>query len=333
MTQENGYHISTRTGLAGKCDATVRKCQFKDATHYSSLEEAKAEANRIQAQKAVDKALHTNRKPIRVEVEETPLPLPQVIGEIDLTYADNSFYVTVLETEHDYDTCSAVVGAEYAEPCRDVRITDSKFSSPGSVNIDNVLQRLTYRNSPVTPRLREIAEELGLDHTDAYYIKVEGGYYGDETEVHLLPEKAEALYREYCKEEGARDPDGVLDYVRSKGYATAGLTPIEAIRHQLNAENLGRKHPLVEKAAHVHVMSVRLNQVKVPNQKYYEKIAARKIQSGTNGKEIAGVLVLKGREYHLVDGYHRHKEASKQNENTKFNYIILSETDYIPRVR
>lgn len=130
----------------------------------------------------------------------------------------------------------------------------------------------------------------------------------------------------YYSLKNATDKDGVLDYVRSKGVDTSGMRPINALKAQLDYENNGRKHSLVERSSNVTVDYIARDKIHMGAVGRYDAVEPRVPQGYAN--VIHGIVVYNEQQdvYYLVDGYHRTKWNDIHGLNkTKGKYIILSE--------
>lgn len=164
-------------------------------------------------------------------------------------------------------------------------------------------------------------DELHMDSPDSYYIRGESGYYGEE--ISITTEEIGALKRWYYKENNARDYNGVLDYVRSKGVDTSGKEPLQAIKEQLAFENNGKLLQAVKDARYVGTTNLTFKQVKTDETKMAQTAVpeASDMLKNKTAKEFSGVVVRDGKDYVLVDGYKRTKALQGTRKNGE--YIVL----------
>lgn len=164
-------------------------------------------------------------------------------------------------------------------------------------------------------------DELHMDSPESYYIRGEAGYYGEE--ISITAEDIGALKRWYYKENNARDYNGVLDYVRSKGVDTSGKEPVQAIKDQLAFENNGKLLQAVKDARYVGIKNLTFKQVKANEKRMAQTVVPEEsaVVKNKTAKEFAGVVVRDGKEYFLVDGYKRTKTL--QGTRKDGEYIVL----------
>ncbi len=132
----------------------------------------------------------------------------------------------------------------------------------------------------------------------------------------------------YYEQPNAIDELGLLEYTRGKGFATAGYSPISAIKAQLAAENGGKKLTKVERTDYVKVVGIDLKNVIIPNPKHYEEVDAKAPTTpyrGSKAPVVLGVVVEQNGKYVLVDGYHRTKWINSQDKKKRRGtYIVLT---------
>lgn len=202
-----------------------------------------------------------------------------------------------------------------------------------SVDLPKLLAFLfSARVADIPAELLALGEELRLDASTDWTIRV-GGYYDDEYYVTFDWSRAAdvdlRLSRWYWSLPNAVDRDGVLAYCRSKGLDTTGLEPLAAIKQQLAQENPGRSSVRVERAVGVQVQRLHLGELTY-NAERLASIKARPVKRPENLLEvvpkIAGVAVQvssePGRQFLMVDGYHRMRDLRNQGKRVG-NFIIL----------
>lgn len=322
------YHISPKTNKANKCSATKRACRYGNSKHYASLQEAEAASKGQQLKATIRKELTKKKQPVIVEY--SPLNEPNV--SMDLQWHGG--------LEGDYEGYGHEFGYECtSDPddyCRDQVYFGLTMAQNDNVDVKAILSTMFRTKKEDLPsELIDYAESLGLSSSDAYEATATWGYYGQEYDIYLKEEKQKALKDWYFSRSNARDEGGVLDYCRSKGLPTAGLTPLEAIKKQLADENNGLAHPKVEEAYSVEVADLTLGTIVTGNADHYSRIDPRPAESFTNGEIIMGVLIVPKSSYKwwdrnirvnegfLVDGYHRLKHA-RNNQRRKGKFIILN---------
>lgn len=228
--------------------------------------------------------------------------------------------------EYDYDSyeCSGCYGCDTGEDyCRGAEYSGLELTSVDSSK--TLASLLSCSVSDLSPSDIEFAHDVGLDNTNSYDIEGQGGYYGQEVRVTVEGEQMKRIQAWYFKKENANDAHGILAYCRSKGLATQGLSPLEAIKMQLKVENNWMVNPVVERAKSVSVEHVKLSAVKIPQAAHFEKALPRPIKPLTEeSKEITGVLVRKNGSFKLVDGYHRLKSAQESKHINLGEFIVLS---------
>jgi hypothetical protein len=206
--------------------------------------------------------------------------------------------------------------SEYGEPTEhSLKTYLSLFEQPTTENaILYMLGKDETHNLPdeLTNLAQENKEVLELDAPDS-------------TAAYMLSKVQEW----YWKQPNAVDSQGILEYVRSKGTETQGLTPLQAIKRQLDEENelifkLGaHRNRALYNATHVEQKTVKLDEIIVRGASRLNEVEARIPQSYDNKPGIAGILVKTGDTYKLMDGYHRMKYLKIQNRK-QANYIVLS---------
>lgn len=206
--------------------------------------------------------------------------------------------------------------------------------SDEGINIDSVFRaifdiqynRETRQWDPIPDDLIEEATQVGeLDNPNSYTIETENDYYGQTVKISLNPENIEALETWYYSKNNADDPSGILGYVRSKGIPTTGLTPLEAIKLQLKTENRGRANPFVDDAKNIYPKKVNFKKIDIGNPIHLDSVDPYPTEPNGSARAYNGILAKNGRRYRLIDGYHRYKNATI-NQETEGTFLILSDT-------
>lgn len=236
--------------------------------------------------------------------------------------------------EYDYDdySCYGCYGCESGDDyCRGsqfegLRITEVNLDAVARYIIGDLTGRSRYDNSMSPALVANVSsrlEELGIANPDAWEIYGEPDYYGDNAAAELLHK--DSIYKEVTElllqHSDNEDADGIYKYCRSKGQVTTGLTPLEAIRAQLSAENGNKYSKHVYEAARVYTQRIELDKIHIGAKKHFATCDPRKMLA-SQGKLIAGVLAKVGNEYHMVDGYHRLKWLT-ENQRKSATYIVL----------
>lgn len=253
---------------------------------------------------------------------------PSKVQVTKLSLPNDAYHLPV-EYDYDHYGCSGSICnyRDYDDYCRDAEYEGLRIDR-GSLNPRAVLAYLYKVNPEDIPDslVTKATNELDLDSEDGYEVYASGGYYGDEAHVDFAyPDTAlKTLKRYYYELPDAKDEAGVLQYVRGKGVDTAGLTPIEAIKKQLNDENHGKTHQLVERSNTVTAKKVNFDQVEIPQKKHFDAVEPRPVVAPENVDAVCGVLVQTGEyRYRLVDGYHRMKHKTLANGKTG-KFIVLT---------
>lgn len=292
MSKTGKFHISDSNKVVA-CDATKRACPKKN---FNSRQEAVAE-------------LHRREK---IAQSSTPFVQPGFGG---------SYYAGV---EYDYDYYGR---SEWSDPDDPYSVYEGLHLK--SVDAYSAVAGLIQCQGELPDELQKMIEDNNWNDISEWDIEAENDYYGQS--VLVVPPRGmeEKLTQWYWNLPNADDGAGVLRYVRAKGVDTSGLTPVEAIKKQLAAENNGIEHPLLEKVNNASVTSVRLRDVVIPNREWFDKVEPRSVKAGGDSYPVTGVVVFVRNQYVLIDGYHRTKDVFKKSENSRVSpycdYIILHE--------
>lgn len=172
--------------------------------------------------------------------------------------------------------------------------------------------------------LFDLADAIPLSDPSMYDLYGENDYYGETMTAELSPSANNKLLDWYWTQSNAKDSNGVLAYCRSKGFATTGLNPLDAIKSQLAQENPGRRNSKVDKATRVARENLKLSQVVVPQKARLASVTPVEAKPAVrNTASIIGILYKDANGYSLVDGYHRFKGASAGSERDG-NFLVLS---------
>lgn len=296
----------------------------KDSGDAKDVAVAKAAKERRQKMIAAYKAVH-----IKPAVDEAPaLPIVAITPLKEPMLHHN---MHIYGVEYDYDhygctgyTCGTEDGDGY---CRDAEYENLRVQD-GPVNTRAVLAQIfRCREDDVPDDLIHYAEdELSLNDRESYEVEGSRGYYGEEAETTIVNEAnvREKLTEYYRNRPDANDDAGILPYLRGKGLSTAGLTPVEAVKNHLRAENRGIIVNYVERTNHVSKSRLKLSSVKVPQQKHFAQVEPRKPVAPNGVEKVCGIVVKKDNAFFLVDGYHRLKHETSV-EATHGTFIVLSE--------
>lgn len=256
--------------------------------------------------------------PVLPEVSTTPLKEPMIF---------NNMHMYSVEYDYDHYGCTGYTcGSEYGDGyCRDAEYEGLRISDE-PINTRAVLGQIFRASEADIPDdLVHFAEdELALNDKESYEVESTRGYYGDEAETTLVDEAnvREKLTEYYRNLPNANDEAGILPYLRGKGLATAGLTPVEAVKKHLRAENRGTIVNYVENANHVSSSRLKLTSVRIPQQKHFADIEPREPIAPEGVEKFCGIVVKKDNAYFLVDGYHRLKYETSREASTG-NFLVL----------
>lgn len=197
---------------------------------------------------------------------------------------------------------------------------DEEELTKSIMNLDNVSNEEKKQNFN---ELREILRTAGAFEPENYFGYTRG--YDDNSKIYIKPKNDQLQKRieqEYYKKPNAKDDKGILEYVRSKGQETEGLSPVEAIKKQLTNENNGRRSSLVDNATGASKATLKIRDIKIGAKEHYENVKPLPMESNNTADKIAGVVVRTGTTYRLVDGYHRTKNLMN-NKRILSQYIVL----------
>jgi len=251
---------------------------------------------------------------------------PIIVPKADLQEPMNESWGNVssyVDYEYDGYYCDGCYGCETGDDyCRGSVYEGLRITSVSS-HAMLAMMMSARSDASITTELLDYAEEVGLNDPANYEIYGVPDYYGQTVQVDLNESVVDSLKEWIYREPNAEDRNGILGYIRSKGVETTGLSPLEAIKKELNLENKGKVNPYVDKATKVSVKLMDINKITVPNPQHYERVEPLAPVPAIPSKDFLGVLIKQGESYILVDGYHRLKDA-KNNNKRKGHYIILS---------
>ena len=131
----------------------------------------------------------------------------------------------------------------------------------------------------------------------------------------------EAVQKWYYSQPNARDSMNALAHVREKGFETAGLAPIDAVKKLLREEN-DKILPYVENTTLMYPARINFKSIKV-NKGYLDSVDPREPKSEAPKTKYDGVLFRdKDGTYRLLDGYHRMK-WNKEHDKKTGQFLIL----------
>lgn len=233
-----------------------------------------------------------------------------------------------VEYEYDHYGCTGYrcgQSDDYDDYCRDAEYENIRIEGP--VDARGVLAEIFgVKTENVPQELVTLAEnELSLDEADSYEVEVSNGYYGEEAKVVLSePETVtQRLLEYYFSRKDAIDTGNILPYLRGKGFQTAGLTPLDAVKSHLREENKGKIVDYVENATSVCRKTLSISEVKIAQLRHFENVEPRSLTVPKGAVKTCGVVVQRGKEYVLVDGYHRVKYQKAKGVKTS-SFIVLS---------
>jgi len=268
----------------------------------------------VAVKKQLDEAKALQSAPQPIVVKKDILLAPY--GHAKRTYG--------VEYEYDAYGCDGCYGCDTGEDyCRGSRYEGLRVETP--VDIRRVLSHVfNCAEKDVPDDAVTFGESIGLDGEDAWYVYGVADYYGETVETEMEQYVFDQLREWYYQRDNAEDAFGIYGYVRSKGQVTTGLSPLDALKAQLTAENKGRKISAVEEAKSFRVESLLFDTIHVPHEARYKKIEPRLAKSKINAKAYVGVVARdrQTNSYTLIDGYHRLKSV-KESSLRKGEFIIL----------
>lgn len=322
------YHVSTKTHKVGECHATKRKCRY--GTHYSNEAAAQTAADRSAIAQTRNE-LEKRNQPAPITTPATNLKEPGNVvslyfegDEAGDHYTNDTHYAV----HYTYDYYGRPWGSGWDDDNFDM-VRDNVYEGlqVDKVNVRNVLANIYRCNADDIPEtLVEKAKELKWDDPESYDVWGEGGYYGEEVAEEIPADMGKKAREMYWELPNANDREGILNYVRGKGFDTTGKTPVQAILAQLKTEThlSSRAHKL--KATKATVGNVKIANIIVPQGARWNQASAVKPETTLpGGKNIVGVLYKDERSnYYLMDGYSRTKYQMDALNRKTGDYIILS---------
>lgn len=330
------YHVNPSTGRAGQCKA-MSNCPFGDleTDHYLTKEEANV---------AYESSMTNQTVPKRVKKNSNKLVNPILISPSKMKLRSGTNMLYFVEYDYDGYHCSDPYECSNGDDyCRDsvyegLRITQWTPSEGLDAYVKGKLG--LQERDPIPKKLKDkLKSYYNIDDiVDDFYIRGEPGYYGEEVEIDG-PESLEREIKDYYYSlPNAIDPNGILPYLRGKGFDTTNKRPLQAIKESLRVENGGRISKRVESAKSFKTASIGVRNIIRPSksQSSHAKNNPRPLtpEPATGNKdEIAGVVFKRDHgKYELIDGYHRTATLDALNTTGKKRgkYIILSASENKP---
>lgn len=321
------YHLKDN-GEPGECNAGPGRCPKKNSDgslqeHYNTPEEATKAFEKANKEKVSTSLSKNSKKTPEPIILEPARPMRKFIHISDLV-------------DYDFDDtqCADPDGCAEDIICRDreyVGLHTSGWLSDNPIeeHARNVLN--LPHDEPLPDEVKSIISRYDEDELlDEVEIYTDPGYYGDEIEMDLDDSGINGeLEKYYWDQPNANDDDGVMSYLRGKGFDTSGLTPREAIEESLrNEEAIPKSRSL--KVDKVGVSNIQLKNIRRPNKTRVTEgcknpKALTKVKGAGANHKIAGVLLKHDHgDYELLDGYKR--TAFLDGKGRKgANFIILTE--------
>jgi hypothetical protein len=323
---ETKYHINKK-GQKAICGATQRKCRY--STHFMAEAPTRKQAIQ-QAEKKIQQDMDKLNPPAPIDLPSPVLKDPRWSS---INYGEDYGQTTPHEWK-DYRTGElrgdAVTYAydsyETPEEYLDQEDGYGRNRRYENLRITNVNSRQVVADvfgctrDDVPDSLLEDFEEQGFGNTDAFTIEGKMGYYGEEI-YHKAPEGLqEWANNRYWSLPNAEDKDGVLRYLRGKGFDTTGKTPIEAVKAQLASENNGKVPTSVAKANKLELKDKSVNNIQKDQTKMSRADATPSTPTINDTKQIIGVITrdTKYSKLRLVDG---HRRAKYHQDNARVRKI------------
>lgn len=225
---------------------------------------------------------------------------------------------------------------EYSESFDDYGVLRIWNESLTRVNLRALLADIhnVSEEDAIPDELVQFAKDEGWDDVDRFEVEVDrvdddehmyaSSYERLYDKITINPKDGQQFYAfldklssRHWSAANAKDSHGILDYVRGKGFDTTGLSPIEAVKAQLAAENPGRRSDLLEGTREITTHAFNLDSIHIPNQAHYDAAEPRPQQAPRGEHKVAGILVRHGDRYSLVDGYHRVKHLRQLQEEKR----------------
>lgn len=311
------FHINPSTGNANKCSAT-KQCPFGDldADHYATKEEAtRAYESKMAA--SLFSAPTTFGPPILL----APSKMCDDNLKTNVTYG----------VDYDYDDYSCQGCDEDICRCR----TFSGLKLVGWAEPDGVYAYARSRlGLPIAEEFpKDLADKLKPYEdfesiADDFRLYTEDDYYGEIVVVEPSP-ILDTIFSDYLySQPNAVDSEGVLPYLRTQGFDTTGLKPIQAIEAALKQQHKELAE-LLQGVKGYRVAKVEERFIKRDPKRMAEgrKDPRPTVAYPTAGqsKPIAGVLLRESdSEYILLDGFKRAAEFEAQGDQRSKDYVILT---------
>jgi hypothetical protein len=250
-------------------------------------------------------------------------PQPVIVEPSNLM-ASGSFLMN-LTSIIDYDYESYSCGGCSDSVCRDSIYEGLRIESVNSHNVLSHMFNCQWQDLPED--LLALSDSLDMNNPDLYEISTSNGYYGQEFDIYLDSEAAEALQSWYYSKNNAKDVSGALEYCRSKGLDTTGLTPLSALKAQLFSEKK-RLSDAVSSATRLQHGRVQVKDLDVGSLSKLAESQPRPSVSFNHGTNFDGVALRgkRGEKDKLIDGFHRvHNLIEKGKREGLF--LIISSAD------
>lgn len=311
MSSAGKYHINMKTGRANICRARY-SCPFGGSKdHFSTKEEAAAEYE--QRMKKLELAEARRRAPMGLNPKTGPNDRRKRAPVV----------VDPLPFDEPYFASWELLEATDVEPLGyyedDGYSTFQEAYPRKAIELTLGLEEKDWPES-----LTELVAEHEEEWSNTASWDVEYGYYPGETPQVSVPQSmSEKLIEWYWDQPNANDRQGVLEHVRSKGFETAGLRPVDAVKKLLREEN-GMDLKWVNSARDAHVAAIDFSEVRI-NKRHYSEVTPRKPEPQTSqAKPIEGIVHHSPKEgYRLLDGYHRLKHGREKAGKTSGTFIVI----------
>lgn len=279
------YHINAK-GERAQCFAEKRPCRYRPAPAPASSSHERIETKE-QLFNRMDQANEAQRV---AAIEPNPLLEPN-----SYLYSSTVQHFTFDDDVYYPEDSGGNLSTEIVEmPDEDVILRDL-FKG-----------RYPDHRVAIPADLRNYARKIGVFEPENYNVSRGWGYYDEiETDVELKPEVLSQLKDYYFNYDNAVDEGHILPFLRSKGFATKGKNPTEALTSYLESKNI---------AIPEHVQPTKVTQ---------RTITAGNIISDTSAEPVAPVvdLLTRRRTREQVGAHNTLGIAVKDSQSTK--YVLL----------
>lgn len=323
------YHINQKTGKANVCRAKDGNCPLKDADgnkvpHFDNKEQAQAFIEQNLAQeygstKTLEKEKNKNADKKLISEKQKPQDIKISTYSPNFSIFNNLSHIADCDYGYREDYYSDLIDEDSIV----INSINEEELTASIMDIDNINSISEEEKKEIFDELRENLRVSGAFNPENYFGYTHG--YDGNSKIYIKTKNDQLQKRieqEYYKKPNAKDNKGILEYVRSKGQETAGLSPVEAIKEQLTNENNGRRSSLVDNATGVSTATLKIRDIQIKAKEHYENVEPLPMESNNTADKIAGVVVRTGTTYHLVDGYHRTKELIN-DKRILSKYIVL----------